>query len=84
MKKFYTEKYLSLKPVCAESADDAAQIFADRLARRVWGATGNARQPRREYWSTDSVGYEAALCGRWNKSSNTQPFVNKRFSVYWD
>jgi hypothetical protein len=82
MKKYYTEKHLNLRPVTANSAGEAAQIFADRLARRHWGQTGYAREPRLDHRTKYSMSFAAQLCKK-NKYGEIV-FVNQNFSVYWE
>lgn len=75
------------KPVSAATLDDAARIFADRAARRLFGRAGYCRKIELQGWSEDgSYGETEAFVGRDvrpyrdSKMTETQG-RNIRFSV---
>jgi hypothetical protein len=53
------------RAVTADSASDAAQIFADRQARREYGRNGYSRRPRLDCWTQDGKSHTfEAFIGR--------------------
>jgi hypothetical protein len=83
MKKYITT---GCRPVQADNMKEAAQIFADRMARKKYGKGGYARTCNLESHSQDGtlgeynafLGYTPA--GKHNQGSTVGS--NERFSVY--
>jgi hypothetical protein len=83
MKKYTTS---GCRAVTAENMSEAAEIFADRMARKKYGKTGYARTCNLESWSQDQtlgeysafIGYTPA--GKHNRGTTVGG--NIRFSVY--
>ena len=76
-------KYLcsGYRPVMAESMNEAAEIFAGRMARALYGRKGYARTCTKNSWSQDgTLGEYNAFIG-YSTGQNETTGSNTYFSV---